>query len=45
MATLFLDQYNASAFALSGGLMYTHPDKVLAAGVTIQHLGGYTTTT
>lgn len=34
-----LDQYNASAFALSGGLMYTHPDKVLAAGVTIQHLG------
>lgn len=34
-----LDQYNASAFAFSGGLVYTHPEKVLAAGVTVQHLG------
>ena len=34
-----LDHFNASAFAFSGGLIYTHPKKILAAGITFQHLG------
>ncbi len=34
-----LDHHNASAFAFSGGLIYTNPKKILAAGITFQNLG------